>query len=182
MLRNLTRVVGLFVGFFVTRALMAAARMLSRLSLGLFLGLLLASLPLTSGPLANDKFVADPVTGMAIYGYDPVAYFDQHAAVPGREDIEAVWANSYWKFSSEANRERFLDSPEIYAPLFNGYGAYSVAHGRLAEGNPLIWIIYGKKLVFFHSPEARSKWLETPQKFYEQGELVWKDLRKTLAF
>lgn len=182
MLIKLTRLVPLFVGFFVTPEAKGWWRMRSRMLSVLLLAPLLAGPMLMGGAVASDQIVSDPVTGMAIYGYDPVAYFDQHEAVPGMDGIEAVWADAYWKFSSEANRERFLDSPQTYAPLFNGYGAYSVAQGRLAEGNPLIWLIYDRRLIFFHSPEARSKWLEAPQKYYEQGQLVWKNLRKTLTF
>lgn len=125
-------------------------------------------------------YVTSPSTGVAIHGFDPVAYFDKNAAVMGVEGIEAEWSNTYWKFENVANKERFLDSPQIYVPQFNGYGAYSVAIGRLSEGNPHIWAIYNNRLLLFHSLEARKAWVENPVKYQNLGEQKWKDLRATL--
>lgn len=130
---------------------------------------------------ATNLFVTSPSTGVAIHGFDPVAYFDKHAAVIGIDGLEAEWSNVYWKFANAANKERFLESPLSFAPRFNGYGAYSVAQGRLAEGNPHIWIIYENKLLFFYSVEDRREWIKNPEKLSKLGNENWEKLSFTLS-
>lgn len=148
--------------------------------MGLFMGLIMAVV-FSAPSHAINLFVTSPSTGSAIHGFDPVAYFDKHAAVMGIDGLEAEWSNVYWKFSNAANKERFLESPLTFAPRFNGYGAYSVAQGRLAEGNPHIWIIYENKLLFFYSAEARLEWIKNPEKFSTLGNENWKKLSLTLS-
>jgi len=147
---------------------------------GLFIGALMASDVRSQGQ-PSEFFITNPSTGVAIYGFDPVAYFDKHAALMGINGFETQWANAYWKFTNAANLERFRESPATYAPHFNGYGAYSVANGRLAEGNPLIWAIYQGRLLFFYSVKARDEWAKDPAKFMQSGDENWKSLRATLA-
>lgn len=130
---------------------------------------------------ATNLFVISPSTGVAIHGFDPVAYFDKNAAVIGLEDLEVEWRNTYWKFENQANKERFLDSPQTYAPQFNGYGAFSVAQGRLVEGNPYVWAIYKNRLLLFHSLEARNAWIKNPDEYNKLGQRNWKKLRATLS-
>ena len=130
---------------------------------------------------AYNLFVTSPSTDHAIHGFDPVAYFDKNAAIIGVDGFEVEWRNTYWKFENAANKERFLESPATFIPQFNGYGAYSVAKGRLAEGNPNIWAIYENKLLFFYSVEARNEWIKKPVQYTRTGEDNWKRLRLTLS-
>lgn len=148
--------------------------------LKLVLGLFMAA-GFSGQARAFDLFVTGEINGVALYGYDPVAYFDKQEAVMGKNELEARWCGAYWKFDNEANRDRFLEAPEVYAPMYNGYGAYSVSKGRLAEGNPMIWAIYKNRLVLFHSVEMRSEWLQNPPKFIQAGDENWESLKKTLT-
>ncbi len=59
--------------------------------------------------------------GVAIQGYDTVAYFTQRKAVRGSPDFEVKWKNVTWRFASAENRARFKGSPERFAPQFGGY-------------------------------------------------------------
>lgn len=130
---------------------------------------------------AFNLFVTSPTTGIAIHGFDPVAYFDKNAAILGVDGNEVEWGGTYWKFENAANKERFLESPKAFVPQFNGYGAYSVAQDRLTEGNPNVWAIYENKLLFFYSLEARDKWIKKPIEYTELGENNWERLRMTLS-
>ncbi len=130
---------------------------------------------------AFDRFLNDSVTGYALHGYDPVAYFDKLQPIMGRSAFEVEWQNFFWRFENQANKERFLEAPQIYVPAFNGYGAFSIANNRLADGNPLIWALFENKLFFFHSFEMRQIWAQNPQKFYEMGKQNWPKLYKRLA-
>lgn len=107
-------------------------------------------------PGLNEKIVADPASGIALFGYDPVAYFTDGQAVAGRRDIEAEWNGAAWRFSSHANRAAFLSAPEAYAPRFGGYDPDAVAAGVTAAGHPLLFKVKGDRLYLFRSPETRE--------------------------
>ena len=65
----------------------------------------------------------DPVYqhgGLAIRGYDPVAYYQQSAPVKGSSQFSFQWQAATWLFASEENRDRFQAEPERYSPQFGG--------------------------------------------------------------
>ncbi|MFD1333404.1 YHS domain-containing (seleno)protein [Methylopila musalis] len=123
---------------------------------------LLASLMAASGtsvralPGLDERTVTDPATGVALYGYDPVAYFVEKRAVRGLRDCEAEWNGVAWRFASEANRAAFLSAPEVYAPRFGGYAPAAVANGAAAPGHPLIFAVREERLYLFRSPAERD--------------------------
>jgi len=59
--------------------------------------------------------------GVAIKGYDPVAYFTEGEAVKGKRTFSYVWNEAKWYFASAANRDLFASDPERYAPQYGGY-------------------------------------------------------------
>lgn len=96
-------------------------------------------------------YVVDPLTSVALGGYDPVSYFTEQVPVLGRADHEYYWAGVSWYFASAANRDVFARDPEIYAPQFGGYGTMSMARGYLSEGNPHIFEVIDNRLFLFYS-------------------------------
>ncbi|WP_020180701.1 YHS domain-containing (seleno)protein [Methylopila sp. M107] len=107
-------------------------------------------------PGLNERIVADPSTGIALYGFDPVAYFVDGRPVPGRRDIEAEWNGAAWRFSSEANRAAFLSAPEVYAPRFGGYDPAGVSSGVAVAGHPLLFTVLGDRLYLFRTAADRD--------------------------
>jgi YHS domain-containing protein len=59
--------------------------------------------------------------GVAMKGYDPVAYFTVGEPVKGLEGFEYVWNGAKWRFSSKKHMELFTADPEKYAPQYGGY-------------------------------------------------------------
>jgi YHS domain-containing protein len=59
--------------------------------------------------------------GVAIKGYDTVAYHTEGRAVKGTRKISYEWNDAKWYFSSTENRELFAADPERYAPQYGGY-------------------------------------------------------------
>ena len=99
--------------------------------------------------------------GLAIGGYDTVAYFTQEDAVPGDPAIRESWNGGIWYFASEENRQRFLRDPEGYAPRYGAYCSWSVANNNYippAAGDPEAWMIIEDKLYFFFDKRVRSLW------------------------
>ena len=118
-----------------------------------FILALAASAALAVPAFAGEQYVDS--TGFAVSGYDVVAYRSldqapvgqtQPAAVPGRADITAEHNGAVFAFASEANRARFLENPDYYAPQYDGHCAYGVSKGGKVPGNPNLWRIVDDKL------------------------------------
>ena len=103
--------------------------------------------------------VTDPLTGVAIDGYDPVSYFTDPEPQPGLPDYEYDWGGVPWYFESAANRDVFARHPEIYAPQYGGHCLMSLSRGYLSDGKPRLYAIEGLKLYFFYSSANRDAFL-----------------------
>lgn len=91
-------------------------------------------------------------TGLAIHGYDPVAYFTQNAAVPGDFQITAEHAGATYRFATKANKAAFEKAPARYAPQFGGYCAYGVSVGARFTADPKVFQIVDGKLYLNLNP------------------------------
>jgi YHS domain-containing protein len=59
--------------------------------------------------------------GVAIKGYDTVAYFTLNRPVKGDRRFAFTWNGATWLFSSKGHRELFVKNPQKYAPQYGGY-------------------------------------------------------------
>lgn len=100
--------------------------------------------------------------GVAIGGFDPVAYFSEGRAVEGREDLAHIWQGARWLFASPEHRDRFAAAPEAYAPQFGGWCAFALSRGRYAaEVDPAqAWTVQDGQLFLNWSPGVRDRWLD----------------------
>ncbi len=110
------------------------------------------------GFAAKRKVYANSSTGIAINGYDPVAYFTKNKPVEGKVEFSALWNGAKWHFSSDANRQKFLAMPDKYAPQYGGYCAFAVSYGSTATTVPEAWSIVDGKLYLNNSLGVRSRW------------------------
>ncbi len=83
--------------------------------------------PMTACASTTERVVVNRFSGLAIEGFDPVAYFVDGAAEPGSEDFEAPQDGAVWRFRNQGNRASFLAHPEIYGPQFGGYDPVDLA-------------------------------------------------------
>lgn len=128
----------------------------------------------------DERIVKDPLTAIALGGYDPVAYYLFNRAMPGSTDYQTVYDGAVWTFTSRANREVFEDAPHVYVPQFGGYGATAVAFGRVAAGLAENWILEDGKLYLFHSPASRHAWTLDPKRKLRAAETNWPKILRTL--
>src|SRR5207248_3817916 len=111
----------------IIRTTMTAARRnrnwSARPSVAAFPAAALLSVLITSWVAAatTERVVVDERTGLAIHGFDPVAYFTEAAAAIGREELELPYAGAVWRFRNAGNRTAFAERPDIYMPQFGGY-------------------------------------------------------------
>jgi YHS domain-containing protein len=73
-----------------------------------------------TGVMAFDA-VNTNVFGVAIKGYDTVAYHTENRAVKGKSQFSHKWNDAKWYFASAENRDLFAADPERYAPQYGGY-------------------------------------------------------------
>ena len=73
------------------------------------------------------------IDGVAMDGFDVVAYFSLERPKKGLDDYTVVYKGQTWKFSSPGNRDAFQANPGHYEPQFNGWCAYAVSEGYAAE-------------------------------------------------
>ncbi len=91
--------------------------------------------------------------GVAIQGYDPVAYFTQNKAVIGNKQFSALVEGVIYNFSSAANKELFLKDYTKYEPQYGGWCAYAMgSNNEKVEIDPETFkILNGQLLLFYHT-------------------------------
>lgn len=96
--------------------------------------------------------------GVAINGYDPVAYFTDGAPVKGLEAHTSDWEGARMLFARAENKAMFDADPEAYAPKYGGYCAYAVSKGATAPTDPAAWTVHEDRLYLNFSTDVRSIW------------------------
>lgn len=139
------------------------------------------TLPCSPGAAITERVVVDRHTGLAIGGFDPVAYFVDADAARGKGDFEHAFAGTVWRFRNEGNRAAFAADPEVYMPQFGGYDPVAVARGVGVASDPRLWLIVEGRLFLFYTPEARAAFGDNPKGVIEAAERNWPAVQLTLA-
>ena len=111
--------------------------------------------------------------GGAIQGHDPVAYFTEGRPVEGSRKYSYEWQGATWRFASAANRDRFAQAPEKYAPQYGGYCAYGVANGYAVKIDPQAWSVVDGKLYLNYSPAVQADWKKDVPGYIRQADANW---------
>ncbi len=114
--------------------------------------------------------------GVAIAGYDVVAYFTEKKPVKGDKNNSFTWQGAEWYFSSEENLEKFKANPLKYAPQYGGNCAYAAAKNKLARISPQAWTIYQDKLYLNYSLSVRSAWEKDKDGYIKSADKFWPNL------
>jgi len=61
--------------------------------------------------LADDSVNTGYFGGVAIMGYDTVAYFTEGKAVKGSDEFSYEWLGTPWHFASKKHQEMFMSEP-----------------------------------------------------------------------
>ena len=128
---------------------------------------------LTSGAALAIDPVNKTSTGVTLKGYDPVSYFKVDKPVKGLSEFQYEWMGVKWYFSSAANRDLFIASPEKYAPQYGGYCAYAVSKGHTADISPSAWKIVDGKLYLNNGWLAEKLWKRNILENIEKADKNW---------
>ncbi|MEO1795889.1 MAG: YHS domain-containing (seleno)protein [Pseudomonadota bacterium] len=127
--------------------------------------------------LATPARAAEPPVyaegGVAINGYDPVAYFTEEKPVEGSADFTADYMGATFRFASAENRDTFAADPEAYAPQYGGYCAYAVSRGYTATTSPRAWTVHEGKLYLNFNRAVRTLWLRDVPGNVMAGDANW---------
>lgn len=123
--------------------------------------------------LAAKDPVFSNLFGIAIRGYDPVAYFTEMKPVKGSKDFETEWNGATWRFANEEHLNIFQSDPEKYAPQYGGYCAWAVSNNYTASTQPDAWTIFEDKLYLNYSLNVRSQWEQDIPGNVERGDANW---------
>ena len=143
-----------------------------------FLALILCLLN-TSG-FAGEKINTSQFSGLAIHGYDPVAYFEQGEAVPGNREITYHWEGATFAFASASNRDLFSRAPNHYIPQYGGYCAYAAANNAISDADPTAWQIVDGKLYLNYDNRVQRTWAGELDKNLRLADENWPQLQRSL--
>src|ERR1700684_3618285 len=129
----------------------------------------------------TERVVVNRFSGLAIEGFDPVAYFADARPVVGVSDYEASESGAVWRFRNASNRASFVAHPDIYGPQFGGYDPIDLARGVTFAGNPLFWLVSGERLYLFGREASRDAFAADPDAGLRAASQRWPELQQALA-
>jgi YHS domain-containing protein len=116
-------------------------------------------------------------SGVALKGYDPVAYFTEGKPVRGKPEFTARHDGAMYRFASAASRDAFVAAPAKYAPQYGGYCAYGMAAGYKAPIEPDAWTVVDGKLYLNYNQSVRSRWASDVPGYVRKADANWPTVR-----
>jgi uncharacterized protein GlcG (DUF336 family)/YHS domain-containing protein len=114
--------------------------------------------------------------GVAIEGYDPVAYFTDGKPVKGQAQFESTFDGALYHFASAEHRVQFELDPTRYIPQYGGFCGYAASINKVSPVNPEIWQIVGGRLVLQHTPDAYRLFNENLAESVKRADTNWPGL------
>ena len=98
--------------------------------------------------------------GVAIQGYDAVAFFTDHRPLKGLPEYSSKADSATYQFASKEHKELFDKEPAKYEPVFGGYCAYGVSRNKLVSVDVDAFQIVDGKLILQYSKSVRDSFNE----------------------
>jgi hypothetical protein len=115
--------------------------------------------------------------GVAIKGYDAVAFHTEARAMKGSNQFTYRWKDTNWLFENQANLDMFKKDPEKYAPQYGGYCAYGTADGHKAPTETDTWTVKDNKLYFNYNKKVQEKWSKDIPGYIEKADKNWVEIK-----
>jgi len=114
--------------------------------------------------------------GVAIRGYDPVAYFRGGGPRIGKPEFSTRHSGATWRFASAEHKALFDADPERYLPAYGGFCAYGASRGYLVKIEPEAWSIVDGKLYLNYDLGVRKTWLAKTRVHIGLADAKWPTL------
>ncbi|MEX0343739.1 MAG: YHS domain-containing (seleno)protein [Rhizobiaceae bacterium] len=115
-------------------------------------------------------------SGVAIQGYDPVAYFTENKPVKGSGVHVATHDGAIYWFSSADNQKAFKANPAKYVPAYGGFCAYGVAQGVKVKIDPTAFKIVDGQLYLNITHQIQKTWEKDIPGYISKADSNWKSL------
>ncbi len=112
-------------------------------------------------------------SGLAIKGYDPVAFVAENKPVKGKAELDLRHNGALYYFSSREHRDTFKADPAKYEPAFGGYCAYGVSRGKLVDIDVDAFQVAGGKLLLQYSKGVRDDFNKDAKGNLVKAEANW---------
>ena len=140
----------------------------------------IAAVLLTLGLLATARAGEfNESNGVAIKGYDPVAYFRENKPVRGNSDFRFDYKGSTFQFANADNRAAFAANPEKFQPQYGGFCAFGTARGYKADIDPASFTVVDGKLYLNYNSQVQQQWLKDTPGFIRQADERWPVVQKS---
>ncbi len=123
--------------------------------------------------------------GMAIGGYDVVAYFTSGKAIKGNSTNNYQLGGVNYYFSSKDNQKLFETDPQKYLPQYDGYCALAISYGKKISIDPQTFKLINGKLYLFYNGPVRGKqvnslhtWDKSETRLLKRADELWPDVKK----
>jgi len=133
----------------VLRSVITASMLVAIPSLGAF-----AVSQATAGVKGSTAQINLDERGIALGGYDPIAYFQGGKPTPGISTISASYQGARYLFATAAHRRTFLANPRKYVPEFGGFCATGTAFGEKVDVDPRTGKVVNGRLYVNNGPRA----------------------------
>jgi hypothetical protein len=130
---------------------------------------------------ADDSVNTGYFGGVAIMGYDPVAYFTENRAVQGSEKFSYEWLGTPWHFASSKHRDMFINEPVKYAPQYGGYCAAEVVGGSVTVNvDPEAFKIIDGKLYLIYDAGSADYFADNAKDLVPKATASWPKVKAEL--
>jgi YHS domain-containing protein len=130
----------------------------------------------TSLHVAGNLVNVAGASGIALDGYDPVAFFTEKKPAHGDPAISATYQGATYLFASKDHKTRFEANPEMYTPQYGGYCAFGVSQNGLAPVDINTWQIRDGKLYLNLNPTILDLFNKDFGACVAKAEKNWPDL------
>ncbi len=136
-------------------------------SLGVLPAAVQAGVPGSTSALNVDEH------GVALRGYDPVAYFSGGKPTRGLETISASYRGARYLFATEADKKRFVSNPQKYIPQFGGFCSVGTAYGQKVDTDPMTGVVVNGKLYLNNDAKAGEIFKKDTPGIIDRAERNW---------
>lgn len=118
-------------------------------------------------------------SGLAVRGYDVVAYFTDGQPTVGLAEHSTVHQDATYRFASREHLEAFQSDPDRYVPRYGGYCAYGVSVGKKFDADPKFWRIVDGQLYLNFNQDIQQTWLKNVSQNIEKADRNWSRISST---
>ena len=119
--------------------------------------------------------------GVALQGYDPVAFFTDNRAVKGDQQFQSQYRGATYYFASAEHRAAFEKEPAKYEPQFGGFCAYGTSRGKTVPIKIDAWQIVNGRLLMQYDLDVKAKFNSDPQGNLSKADMNWPGLVEKLG-